>query len=350
MSVQISDIVVPRVFTQYTLKRTAEVAAMVQSGFVQMEPMLDDLLREGGLTFDMPYFQPLANTAENVSDDVVGNKAVPMTITTGQEIAVRLSRNAAWGQMALARTLAGANPFEAIQTQLAIYWALRLQKMLIAMVSGIAKDNGANDGGDFAYDVVPAGANPTFADGVTNFTTKGFLQAKQKMGDAKAALTIILTHSAVSTRMEGIVYDDTEDFSPQNTVRLATWQGHRVVVFDGMPSGAAAVRAGGTAGVAGVYETWIAGPGVIRLGMADPVNAEGFDTDELAGSGGGQEFFVQRVQWLPHMPGISFVATAAKGGPTNAASAGNLNHAGSWNRVINERKLVPLVRYITQES
>ena len=106
-----------------------------------------------------------------------------------------------------------------------------------------------------------------------------------------------------------------------------------------MPSGTSAVRANAAAGAAGVYETWLFAPGALALGMGAPANAEGTDRNELTGEGSGHEWFVQRLEWLPHFPGHSYTGTAASGGPSNGSGSNNLNNAGSFNRIIKRPKI-----------
>ena len=101
MSVTVSDIVVPQVFTQYTIKEIAEKSALVQSGAVTIEPILNGFLSQGGLSFTMPYFLPLPQDSDNVATDAVTDVATIHNIAGASEIAVRHSRNNVWGQAAL---------------------------------------------------------------------------------------------------------------------------------------------------------------------------------------------------------------------------------------------------------
>ena len=165
MPVLVSDVVVPRVFSEYTLVRTTEKSPMVASGVVTVEALLSNFLAGGGTTFDIPYWLPLPQTASNVSTDTVADDATVNKIAAGKEIGARLSRNQVWGAAGLAASLAGSDPLGAVQEQLSTYWAIELQKAIISMVRGISKDNGTNDSGDYAHDI----AGSSFTDNTTNF-------------------------------------------------------------------------------------------------------------------------------------------------------------------------------------
>lgn len=361
MTTQISDIIVPELFTPYVQQLTEEKSRIVQSGILEVDPLLSGLLAGGGLTFNVPSFRDLANDADRVSTDtpsglnetgvVVGSGAglldpTPSKIQTSQEVAVRLSRNNSWSSMDLAAALAGADPLGAIASRVAAWRARRLQAAFLATIGGISKDNGANDSGDYAHEIVGA----AFADGVTNFSAEAFLDAALTMGDSMEDLTGVVVHSVVYNRMQK---NNLIDFIPDSTgrVQIPTFLGREVIVDDGMPTGTSVVRKDGSAGTSGMYETWLFGRGAVRLGAGSPKVPTEVQRQPGAGNGGGQELLYNRWEWMIHPIGHAFVAASpANGGPSNAASSNNLNFATSWNRVYPERKQIKFARLITRES
>jgi len=66
---QITDVIVPEIFTPYSQQITEEKSRIVQSGALARDAFLDDKLAGGGLTFNVPSFKDLANDAERVSDE-----------------------------------------------------------------------------------------------------------------------------------------------------------------------------------------------------------------------------------------------------------------------------------------
>ena len=107
---KISDVVVPERFTPYIQQMTEEKHELIDSGLVVRNPLIDELLAGGGLTFEVPSWKPLDRDDDNVGSDDDGTASTPRKIETAQETAVRLSRNQSWSAMNLASALAGADP------------------------------------------------------------------------------------------------------------------------------------------------------------------------------------------------------------------------------------------------
>lgn len=359
---QLSDIVEPAIFTPYVQQLTEEKARLVQSGVLVRNPLLDQLLAGGGLTFNIPSFRDLDNDADNVSgqdaadsfrqtssagDIQIGSPNTiqdsrPLKTQADTEVAVRLNRNQSWSSSDLAAQLAGADPMQSIASRVAFYWVRRLQAIFIATLQGVSKDNGVNDSGDYANDVV-GGA---FVDGVTNFTAENFLDAAVTMGDSQEDLTAVMVHSIVFNRMQK---NNLIDFIPdaRGEIQIPTFLGREVIVDDGVPSGSSAVRADGSAGVTGVFESWLFGSGSAQLGSGAPKVPTEVTREPQAGNGGGQEVLFSRQEWSIHPTGHAFTGgTTSKGGPTNA----ELNLATAFDRVFPERKQIKFARLITRES
>ena len=341
----IGDIVVPSVFAPYVQQLTEEKSALVQSGAFARDEQMDELLMGGGKTFDLPSWQDLANTADNVDTANQASSATPQNIDSSQEVFARLKRNNSWGAADLLSTLAGSDPMDVAANRVAGYWIRRLQAAYIALQTGINKDNGSNDSGDYAEDI----AGASFTDGVTNFSAEAFIDAANTLGDSEEDVAVVMMHSVVKARMQK---NNLIDFIPdsEGRVRIPTFLGRIVVVDDTMPSGTAVVRGDGSAGVAGMYETWLLGPGQIRFGVGQPKVPIETDRQPLAGDGGGVETLTSRVEWGIHSRGHAYVGTAPDGGPSNAATANNLAAEASWNRVFPERKQIKFARLITRES
>lgn len=364
---QVADVIVPSVFSKYVQQLTEEKSRLVQSRIVERSPMLDQHLAGGGLTFDAPSWKDLDNDSENTGTDATADTfghvlngtsidltgaltalsdARPKATGTSDEIAVRVNRNQAWASSDLTAALAGADPMDSIAQRVAEYWARRRQAMFIAIMQGVSKDNGVNDSGDYANEIVGA----SFVDGVTNFSAEAALDALLTMGDSQEGLTGMMVHSVVYNRMQK---NNLIDFIPDAInpgVNIPTFMGREVIVDDGMPTGTSVVRKAGTAGTAGMYETWFFGGGAVLLGVGSPKVPTEIDRKPQAGNGMGQEILWSRVEWSMHPKGHAYVGTSPKGGPSNAASTNNFNIATSWNRVFPERKQIKFARLITRES
>ena len=340
----LANLVKPEIFLPYMLQAIFEKSELLRAGIMVRNADLSARLSGGGSTFNLPSFNPIANNEENYSSDQ-DSSATPDNATTATEIAVRLSRNNAWGSYDLAGSLAGADPLMALASQVGGYWALRLQAALIAMQSGINKDNGANDSEDNSNDI----AGASYSAGTTDFSASALLDAIQTAGDQRSMFQggALMVHSEVATRMQK---NDLITFTRDSDgTWIRTFHEYRLIVDDGMPSGTNAVRGDGSAGAAGVYESWLVGPGYYQLGEGTaPVPTE-TDREPLQGDGGGRESLVSRVEWMLHAPGHAYTGTAPISGPTNAATTNNLNIATSWDRVF-ARKQIPFCRLVTRES
>jgi hypothetical protein len=337
---QISDVVVPQVFTPYTQQLTEQKARMVQSGAAVRDSRLDQDLAGGGLTFNQPSWKDLADDADVVSTDAESD-ITPVKTGSATEIQVRLSRNQAWKSADLSAELAGSDPQESVAQRVAYYWARRMQAAFVASLTGVFNDNEAAPAGtehvinDLTNDVSGGG----FIDGVTNFTAEALIDATATMGDSLDQLALMMVHSRVYARMQKL---NLIDFIPDSRgeIDIATFQGKEVVVDDALPSPSA-----------NIFETWLFGSGAVLVGMGVPDIADEVYRLPLQGAGAGTESLISRRQWIIHPSGHRFaVASPAAGGPSNLTTAGNLAHADSWVRVFPERKQIKIARLITREA
>lgn len=343
---QLSDVIVPEVFSPYVQQQTEEKSRLIASGALVADQELNNKLAGGGLTFNVPSFKDITNDAENVStdeedDDFTAGAAnsAPKKLGTSQEIGVRLSRNQSWSSADLTSALSGEDPMGSIGQRVAQYRARRLQAAFVATMSGIFADNDAAPGGTehVQYDMTNDIKGASYSAGVTDFSTAAFLDAAVTMGDSMEDLGLVMVHSVVYNRMQK---NNLIDFVPdsQGLTRIPTFLGRAVVVDDGLPA------------ASGVYETWMFGAGAVRLGQGDPVMPTEVQRKPDSGNGGGSEILYNRWEWMIHPTGHKYAGTAANGGPSNAATTNNLAHAGSWERVYPERKQIKIARLITRES
>ena len=343
---QIADIIVPQIFTSYAQELTEQKARLIQSGAIVRDGAIDALLAGGGLTFNVPSFRDLDNDVDRVSSDTTpveyGGSAdpTPNKIQTAQETAVRLSRNNSWSTADLTSALAGPDPADAIATRVAYYWTRRLQAAFVATMTGVFADNSAAPTGNDTHTINDMTLNisgAAYTPGVTDFSAEAFLDAALTMGDSMEDLKMIMVHSVVYNRMQK---NNLIDFIPdaQGMVMIPTFLGREVIIDDSMPVSG------------GVYESWLFGPGAMRLGVGSPKVPTEVHRLPGAGNGGGAETLYNRVEWAMHPVGHRYAGTAPNGGPSNLNTANNLANAGSWGRVFPERKQIKVARLITREA
>ena len=325
---QLSDLVIPDVFTNYVQILTAEKSAFRASGVLENSPMLNQLMSGGGRLFQVPHFRDLSQVESNVSSDNPASNATPQNITTGREIAQRHNRNQVWSSMDLNAALAGADPMEAIAQLVSDYWMREEQRMLIAALEGVFADNEANDAGDMINNIaLGVAGTPTAAN---LFSAEAFIDTQQTMGDSQSDLRAVALHSVVFSRAKK---NNLIDFIPdaRGEVDIPTFLGLRVVVDDGLPVNLVNGN--------NEYSSYLFGPGSVMRGEDAPRVPTEVDREPLAGDGGGQELLFSRVEWAHHPRGFAWLAASQTGeSPTNT----ELALAANWDRRFNERKQIKL--------
>src|SRR5690606_4986857 len=142
-----------------------------------------------------------------------------------QDIARLQARGRAWGVNDLAHLLAGDDPMKAIADLVGGYWARRFQVILLATLDGIF--NAPTMAGNI-HDISGETGDKAYINGNT------FIDATQKLGDAKGQLTGILMHSATEAYLAKQQLIEYVQEAGQSD-RIPTYMGKRVVVDDGIP-------------------------------------------------------------------------------------------------------------------
>lgn len=208
---QISDLIVPQIFTPYVQNLTEQKSRLIASGAIVRDSAIDSLLAGGGLTFNTPSYRDLDNDEERTSTDAVpagytGGAADPDPKKIGslQETSVRLSRNQSWATADLDSVLTGSDPAGAIANRVADYWVRRQQAAFVATVTGIFADNAADPTGTehVKNDLTNNISGASYLAGVTDFSAAAFLDAALTMGDSQDGLTMVMVNSVVFNRMQ----------------------------------------------------------------------------------------------------------------------------------------------------
>jgi hypothetical protein len=344
--VRLGDVVVPAIFDPYVQKLTEEKTAFLASGIVKRSPQLDRFLAGGGMTLNMPTWKDLDNDAPRIANDAPssgagspdnatgvhfgGGALTPNKIGTYNEVAIRCTRTQQWAANKLQDALSGSDAMSAIATRVAAYEARFLQKQILATLKGVFADNVANDSSDMTFDAKGAG----FVPGVTNFTAENLFDALQTAGDSQNDFSALSVHSAVYSRMRK---NNLIDFIQDSVTGadLATFQGLRLVVDDGLPKSG------------NVYTSYIFAPGALEIGYGPVEKPSEVYWVPDAGHGIGAEVLYRRWMNSIHPMGFAWAgSTTASGGPADS----DLESAASWNRACSERKQVKIAQLITREA
>jgi hypothetical protein len=365
--IQVADMITPQVFTGMAIERTREKTEFLRSGILRDSGVLNAWLTStignggGGQTLRRPTWNDLdasdATGIERISSDAASPLytagfgtafPAPQELGTHEEIAVFVDRNQHWSALQMAGIISGAkgnmDPISVVGDLVGNYWARRLQKMTLATVAGVLADNDAAPSGTehVAGDLTVNVSGGGFVNGMTNFTAEALYDALQTLGDADNVITNLAVHSAVRNRMrKNNLIDDVRD--SDGNFQFEAFQNLRLTVDDGLPNPSA-----------GIFHSYLFGPGFLEYGAVAPENATTTVWRDEAGNGSGSKELWNRVRWSVHPMGHKYVAASipAFGGPANgdAATVNTLAHAASWQRSAQSRKHIPFARLITRES
>lgn len=311
---RLSDMIVPSKFNAYVQRLTTEKSQLFQSGIItDLTSTIDAEI--AGKTVNMPFFNDLdSSDAEVVIDDTT-NLAVS-GITTGQDVAVKLLRAKAFGASDLSGDLAGADPIAAIAGRFANWWSLRMQKALLSTLAGAM--GAANMSGN--VNDISGGSG-----GAEYFDADAFIDSVFLLGDEAGGLSAVSVHS---NTLKAMIKADLIDYEKDSEGQLTipTYMGKTVIVDDSMPvSGSGNNR---------IYTTYIFGQGAVGYGEKSPKVPVEVERQALVGMG--QEYIVNRRQWVMHPRGIKWLGgTQAGVTPTNDELATTTN----WTRVYDPKQI-----------
>lgn len=315
----LADMIVPTKFNKYVQVLSTQKSELFQSGIItDLSSVIDAEIE--GKTVNMPFFNDLdATDAEQVLDD--NSDLTVSKISTGQDVAVKLLRGKAFGSTDLAADLSGADPIDAIANRFADWWNKRMQTALLSALAG------AMGSASMAANVNDISA---LTGGAQYFDADSFIDSAFLLGDEQGGLTGVAVHSLT---LKAMVKADLIDYIPdsQGKLTIPTYLGKSVIVDDGMPvSGAGATR---------VFTTYIFGPGAIGYGERSPKVPVEVERQALKGMG--QEYIVNRRQWVMHPRGVKWLG-GTQAGVTPANS--ELATATNWQRVY-DPKIVRIVAF-----
>ncbi|WP_315740121.1 MULTISPECIES: major capsid protein [unclassified Bradyrhizobium] len=316
---RLADMIVPTEFNNYVQVLSTQKSALFQSGIItDLTSVIDAEI--SGKTVNMPFFNDLdAADAEQVLDD---NSDLTVSKTsTGQDVAVKLLRGKAFGASDLSSDLSGADPIQLIANRFAEWWNRRMQTALLATLAGAMGSAG-----------MAANVNDIsgLTGGAENFDADSFIDAAFLLGDEQGGLNAVAVHSLT---LKAMVKADLIEFMPDSEGKLTipTYMGKTVIVDDSMPvTGSGANR---------VFTTYIFGPGAIGYGEKSPKTPVEVERQALKGMG--QEYIVQRRQWVMHPRGIKWLG-ANQVGVTPANS--ELADVANWQRVY-DPKVIRIVAF-----
>lgn len=316
---RLGDVIEPEVFTPYSIQRTMELSALVQSGIVQNDSEFNRLAGGPNTLVNMPYWNDLTGGSQLITDDGDFDKK---KITAGADMARKQMRGDEWGANGLSALLSGDDPLRAIADLVAAYWARDMQEILLSSLDGVFS---AASMAPNVHDISAEAGDAALISGAT------FIDACQKLGDAKGQLSGVMMHSAVEAYLAKNNLIDFVQESDQR-VEIPYFMGKRAIVDDSMAYD----------NVTKVAEAYLFGPGAIALGNGSHPRIVPTEVARNPHSRSGEEFLVNRKIFILHPRGVKWTEDSVAGvTPSNA----ELETGSNWQREY-ENKAIRIVKFV----
>lgn len=329
----LSNLIVPQVFAPYMLEQSLVKNALIQSGVITRNPLLDEKLAGGGTTFNLPSFRPLdaSGTAANVPTDDNTVLATPEAIIGRAQIAVRLARNKVWGATDIVRTIAGSDPMAAIGSYVGLEINKWRQLSLVNLLAGTV--NTTNLSSNVNSIAVEATGSYTASTRINAGTVVDTLSAMGDFATNTDGMAIFMH----SDTYRYLIKSDFTSFQRQSFQSLGLGQnavdgssapgmqqylGMQVIIDDTLPK-----VAGSTSGYK--YTSYIVKPGAITFGFTPDLNPVEVQRMVREGNGAGAEYLAARDVFSYHINGFKWVGSAASIVPSNT----ELATASNWSAV-----------------
>jgi len=318
---RIEDIIQPEVFTPYTIQKTMEKSALIQSGIAENTAEFDALASGPNTLINMPYWNDLTGDAEVMNDT---DETMPGKITASKDVARKLAFTKSWAANGLAALLSGDDPMGAIADRVADYWTRWYQQILLSILEGVFASSTM---ADKIHNISNQQGNAALISGKT------FLDAAQKMGDAKDLLVAVMMNSAVETYL---AKNNLIEYLPDSEGKpyIRQFLGKRVIVDDSMPF---VTQNGNKIGVAYLF-----GYGAIAWGNGTHPDIIQTEVVRKGLSLAGEDVLVNRRLPLLHPRGVKWIETNVEG---NFPTLEELEEGSRWERVY-EPKAIRIVKFV----
>lgn len=315
---RIQDVIQPEIFTPYTIQRTMELSALIQCGIAENNQEFDKLAGGPNTLINMPFWDDLTGDPEVMEDT---GETTPGKITANKDVARKLAWVKSYGANALSAMLSGDDPMKAIADLFGAYWGRQYQKMLLSTLDGVFA---AANMADKVHDITGLTGGKELINGRT------FIDATQRMGDAKDLLTGVMIHSAVEAYL---AKNDLIKYKEDSTgkIRIPIFMGKRVIVDDAMTFDT----------VTGAAESYLFGQGAIAWGNGSHPDIQQTEVVRKGLSLAGEDILVNRRLSILHPRGVKWTEAEVAG---TFPKFTELETGTNWSRVY-EPKAVRIVKF-----
>ena len=309
---RVVNMIVPAVFSPYTVEQTAELSELMQAGIIERHPAADRLAAGGGQTVNLPFYKEITGDSKLILDD--GSVATPQAINAGQDTAALNNRFEAWGGSQLAKWASGDDPLGRIATMVGGWWARAFQRFILKILLGLFDNTNGVLRISHRLNIYTDIASPLEA---AKLHASTFADGTGLLGDNSQALEVVAMHSEVETSLRK--RELVQDFQPSGlTKRIPIFNGRRVIVDDGCPKTAGANSP--------AYMTYVFGRGAFQHGLDETDPEDMTETDRAALQHEG--YLVTRRRFILHPTGVRWIgAPALPAGPSDAELIVGTNYA-----------------------
>jgi hypothetical protein len=314
---RLTNVIVPEVFTGYTLEPSIYKSRFWRSGIIQENPAISGLLAGGGTTFDLPFWKDTAGSSGDIPSETVATTI--NNATSGKQVARRQLREKAWGANDISAIFAGEDPIGALSARVSDYWAQAYDQIGISTLRGVIADNIANDAGSLVNDI------SALAGAAGIISNSAVIDAQGKLGENgtvaandlnNGGFTAIVVHPMTYQVLRKADLIDFVQLSAQD-LPVETYMGMRVIVTrNAYVNGAA-------------YDSYIVKTGALQFGQSN-VGYVPTELDRNPTVGFGIDAIYTRRVFAMHPLGTQWTENTVTGGisPSDA----NLVLAANWDR------------------
>ena len=316
------------------------VNALLRSGAIVRNPRIKQLLSAHTGTFATRI--PMMGRISDVDPvNYDGKTDIPYdSIGTLSYRITSFGRAKAWGENQFVYDITGGvDPLAWMGQQIADYWDDQLMKTLTAVINGMFSmtDSVSEEFVEkHTYDITGDNA----VDKEVGADTLN-IAVQRASGMRKNIFTTVIMHSTVATNLENqklLNYvKGTDPNGMERDLSMATWNGRRVIIDDGVPF------------ADGKYTTYLLGAGAFDYDELGAKNA--VEKERIAREKGGIDILINRRRSYVIPRGISFEGNPATQSPTNAEFATGTNWQVIQNTATGEKyphELIPFARIISE--
>jgi hypothetical protein len=314
---------IPELYQEYQQETLSTKNALIRSGILVTNSAIEQEFAKGGRTVDLPFFGDLSGEDEILSD-IVG--LTPEEMDGDVQTGVRLMRGKAWKTSDLAAELSGSDPMQAIARRTGFFWGTRMQIVALKILDGAFLPTG------------PLASTHVYGDNTTVNNAGAFLKGIAKLGDSGNELRMVAMHSGAYYDLAGLDLSVGGSFSQSQidtrisaeSPEFASFLRRGVIIDDSLP-----VQYGAGTDGKDVYTSYLFAPGALAYATAPAKVPVEDERNKFKGI----DYLINRMHYMIHPNGLSWVGNSASNGPSNTELATPSN----WEKVYRDDKNIKMV-------